>query len=242
MAVLRSIVFNVLLALWVAVIPLALLPILLLPRAWIAAIIRFWAGGVAVLAAGILGLRYRVVGADNLPAGPCVIAANHQSAWETLMMFRIVRDPAMILKRELAFTPFGWYPIQAGSIAVDRAGHAQALRRTLRRADRAIAAGQSVVIFPEGTRTAPGQRRPFKGGVAALYRHLGVPVVPMALNSGLFWGRRAFHKRGGLITVEILPPLPPGLERRRFMQRLEGAIGDAAERLTAEPPKDHSET
>lgn len=242
MRVLRSTLFNLLLVVWTAIIPMALVPILLLPRGAVAKAIRIWAGGFEVLTSRLLGLDYVVRGRENLPAGPCVIAANHQSAWETLMMFRIVRDPSFILKRELAWAPFGWFPLRAGGIAVDRKGHAKALRRTLARAGRAIAAGQPVVIFPQGTRTAPGVRRAFQPGVAALYRHLRVPVVPMALNSGSFWGRRSFLKRPGTVIVELLPPIEPGMDRRPFMALLQETIDTAVQRLTAEAERDHSET
>ncbi len=242
MAVVRSLVFNLLFAMWAGIVPAVLLPLLLLPRRGVAVAIRIWAAGAAAMMAGVLGLRCVVRGRENLPAGPCVIAANHQSTWETVMLFRIVPDPALVLKRELAWVPFGWFPLRAGSFAVSRAGHAAALRRTLAGARRALAAGQPVVIFPQGTRTAPGVRRPFQPGVAALYGHLGVPVVPVALNAGSYWGRRAFHKRPGTVIVEFLPPIQPGLDRRRFMALLQDTIDTAAERLTAEAKGDHSET
>jgi len=141
-------------------------------------------------------------------------------------------DIAIVLKRELLFIPIvGWAMARAGNIAVARGDGASALRGLVKHAKAAIAEGRSVVIFPEGTRVAPGDRRPYQVGTAALYRQLGVPVVPMALNSGLFWGRRKWIKRPGTITLEVLPPIVPGLRREPFMETLRDRIETATERL-----------
>ena len=140
-----------------------------------------------------------------------------------------------MLKKELAWLPiYGWYAMRAGSIAVDRKAGATALKRMIAAARRAVAAGRPIVIFPEGTRTAVGARLPYQPGVAALYLQLGVPLVPVAVNSGLYWGRRAFLKRPGRIVLEVLPPIPPGLDRRTVMRLLEERIEVATERLVAE--------
>jgi 1-acyl-sn-glycerol-3-phosphate acyltransferase len=128
-------------------------------------------------------------GRENLPAGPVIIACKHQSSWETLAFTRLFDDIAIVLKRELLFIPVvGWAMARAGNIAVARGDGAAALRGLVRQGTAAVAEGRSIVIFPEGTRVAPGEQRPYHVGTAALYRQLGVPVVPMALNSGLFWG------------------------------------------------------
>jgi 1-acyl-sn-glycerol-3-phosphate acyltransferase len=137
--------------------------------------------------------------------------------------------PAFVLKRELLSIPlFGWYLRKVGMIAVDRAAGASALRNMARQASEAFAEGRSILIFPEGTRVPPGESRPYHPGVAALYTQLKVPVVPVALNSGLFWGRRSFVKRPGTVTVQFLPPIPPGLDRKAFMRELESRIEAAA--------------
>jgi 1-acyl-sn-glycerol-3-phosphate acyltransferase len=121
-------------------------------------------------------------------------------------------------------------------IPVDRQGGGSALKRMLRAARAAVAHGRSILIYPEGTRTPPGERRPYQPGVAALYGDLGVPVVPVALNSGLFWGRRSFHKKPGVITIEFLPPIAPGLPRREFMAELQERIEGASRRLAVADP------
>jgi len=126
---------------------------------------------------------------------------------------------------------FGWYMRKCRMIPVDRKGRATALKRMAADARDRAAAGRPILIFPEGTRVAPGHRRPYQPGAAALYGALGLPVVPVALNSGLFWGRRSFHKLPGRIVVEFLPPIAPGLDRRIFMGELETTIETAADRL-----------
>src|SRR5581483_11982752 len=136
-----------------------------------------------------IGLTHRVVGRENLPTGPAILASKHQSSWETLSFTLLFDDVAIVLKRELLFIPIvGWAMARAGNIAVSRGEGANALRGVVRQAKAAVAHGRSIVIFPEGTRVAPGQRKPYQVGVAALYRQLGLPVVPVALNSGVFWG------------------------------------------------------
>jgi 1-acyl-sn-glycerol-3-phosphate acyltransferase len=139
------------------------------------------------------------------------------------------------VKRELLFLPFyGWYAARAGSIAIDRRGGAGALRRMVAAARRETAAGRRVVIFPQGTRTAPGHRLPYQPGVAALYHALGLPVVPAAVNSGLFWGRRSFVKHPGRIILAFLEPIAPGLPRREMMAELEARIEAATSALEQE--------
>ncbi len=129
---------------------------------------------------------------------------------------------------------YGWYAVRAGGIPVDRGAGASALKRMLARARNAVASGRPIAIFPEGTRTAVGARRPYHPGVAALYTQLGIPLVPVAVNSGLYWGRRSFLKRPGRIILEILPAIPPGLPRRQVMAELEARIETATAALVAE--------
>jgi 1-acyl-sn-glycerol-3-phosphate acyltransferase len=138
----------------------------------------------------------------------------------------------MVIKRELGWIPaYGWYALKAGMIPVDRSAGASALKKMVAAAERALADGRPIVIFPEGTRTAIGVRRPYQPGVAALYRQLGVPLVPVAVNSGLFWTRRSWLRRPGRIVVDILPPIPPGRDRKSVMAALEESIEAATARL-----------
>jgi 1-acyl-sn-glycerol-3-phosphate acyltransferase len=229
---LRSFCFNVGWYLGTAVIALVGLPILLLPQPWVVAWARVWIAFVLGWLSLTCGLRHRVIGRDKLPAGPVIIACKHQSSWETLAFTLLFDDIAIVLKRELLFIPVvGWAMARAGNIAVARGDGAKALRGLVRQARKAAAAGRAIVIFPEGTRVAVGDERPYQVGVAALYRHLDLPVVPVALNSGLFWRRRRWVKRPGLITVEILAPIAPGLDREAFMTTLRDRIETATNRL-----------
>jgi 1-acyl-sn-glycerol-3-phosphate acyltransferase len=180
-------------------------------------------------------LDWEVRGRENLPQGAALIAMKHQSAWDTLAAPVLFAMPAVVIKRELGWIPFyGWFAMKAGSIALNRGGGAAALRRMMGDAARAAALGRPIVIFPEGTRAAIGARPDYQPGVYALYRHLGLPLVPVAVNSGLYWSRREFEKRPGRIVVEILPPIAPGGERRAVMAALEDAIESATARLVAE--------
>lgn len=235
MSWLRALAFNAAFIAVTALIGVAGVPMLLTPRRWVMQFGRFWAWCVLALLRAIVGLDGEIRGAERLPAGPAIIAMKHQSAWDTLILPVVLGDPAVVLKRELLFVPFyGWYAARAGSIAVDRKGGAAALRRMVAAARRAAAAGRKVVIFPQGTRTAPGHHLPYQPGIAALYQALAVPVVPAAVNSGLFWGRRSFMKRRGRITLEFLEAIPPGLPRRRFMAELEARIETATAALEYE--------
>ena len=234
MTTLRSLLFNLLFALWTALIFVLSLPTLVLPRGacwWMGGL---WVRGALLLLRATIGLKHRVRGVEHRIAGPAIYAAKHQSAWDTLVFPLLLDKPAYVLKQELIRVPlFGSYLKQCGMIPVDREGGGSALKQLLRVARTAVAQGRSILIYPEGTRTPPGERRPYHPGVAALYGDLGVPVVPVALNSGLFWGRRAFHKKPGTITIEFLPPIAPGLPRREFMRELQERMEGASQRLAA---------
>jgi 1-acyl-sn-glycerol-3-phosphate acyltransferase len=232
---LRSFAFNSGFFFVTAVLGVLGLPLLLAPRRVVMRFGRLWARCVLALLKVIVGLDCEIRGLDNVPPGPCIVAMKHQSAWDTLILPIVLHDPAVVLKRELLWVPFyGWYAARAGSIAIDRGGGAAALRRMLAAARTAAAKGRAIVIFPEGTRTAPGRHLPYQPGVAALYQTLAVPLVPAAVNSGLFWGRRSFLKRRGRITLAFLDPIPPGLSRRALIPLLETRIETATGALERE--------
>jgi 1-acyl-sn-glycerol-3-phosphate acyltransferase len=219
---LRSIAFN----LWfygvTVLVALLSLPVLLLhPRAarWVT---RFWARLVLGGLRPICGISVVVTGRENLPLqGPALIASQHQSAFDTIIWFLLVPEAAYVLKKELGAIPiYGALSRKMGMIAVDRAAGAAAIRTLVKDAHRAVAAGQQIVIFPEGTRAAPGVVLPLHPGVAALASRTALPVIPVVTDSGSCWGRRAFRKMPGTIRVAILPPLPAGLPRAELMARL----------------------
>ncbi|HVM78076.1 MAG TPA: lysophospholipid acyltransferase family protein [Stellaceae bacterium] len=235
MTLLRSLLFNLAFYLWTGVLGIAALPLAVAPWRWAMALGTWWSGSVLWLARAIAGIDYELRGSEHLPAGAVIIAMKHQSAWDTLATSVLFRNPAIVAKRELFWIPgYGWYARRAGMIPVDRGAGAGALRKMVQHARRAVAQRRPIVIFPEGTRTALGTRRAYHPGVAALYSQLELPVVPVAVNSGLFWSRRSFLKHPGKIVVEALPPIPPGWERRRFLRELQERIEAATQRLVAE--------
>jgi 1-acyl-sn-glycerol-3-phosphate acyltransferase len=231
----RALAFNFAFFAWTAIAGTIGLPFLLTPRRATMKFGRFWARGVLVLLRVIVGLDHQIRGLDRIPRGGCIIAMKHQSTWDTLVLPVVLGDPACVLKRELLLLPFyGWYAARAGSIAIDRKAGAGALRHLVAAARPIAAQGRPIVIFPEGTRVAAGARLPYQPGVAALYQALALPLVPVAVNSGLFWGRRSFVKRPGRITLEFLEPIPPGRPRRRVMAELERRVETATTVLLRE--------
>ena len=232
---LRSLAFQSAFYAWTVVLGVLTLPVLLLPRPAVLGVARLWIDGTFWLLSNVVGLTYEVRGESHRAAGPAIYALKHQSAWEALALLRLFRDPAILIKEQLVWVPIvGWYLSRLGMIPIDRRAGAGTLMRMVRKARERLAAGQDIVVFPEGTRTAPGELPPYRPGIAALYAALGVPVVPVALNSGLFWGRREFAKRPGRIVVSILPAIAPGFDRGPFMDRLRDRIETETSRLYEE--------
>jgi 1-acyl-sn-glycerol-3-phosphate acyltransferase len=231
----RSLLFNLLFYVTTALFVVLGSPLLLAPRQWAMAALRVHARFELWLLRVIVGNTFEVRGRDNIPAGPCLVASKHQSAWETFALIPLFRDPVLLMKRELFWIPFhGWFSKKFEMIPVDRDKGPTALRRMLREARKRIEEGREIIIFPEGTRRPPGAPPSYKTGVVLLYEALGVPCLPVALNSGLFWPRRSLTHRPGTIVVEFLEPIPPGLPKKEFLSRLEETIEAAANRLLAE--------
>ena len=171
-------------------------------------VISGWSHAMIWLAKHILGIDYRVLGRENLPKNPAVILSKHQSTWETLAFQVIFPPQALVLKRELLWIPFfGWGLALTSPIAIDRSSGFQALKRMAELGRERLAQGFWIAIFPEGTRVRPGRKGKYHPGGAWLAVHCGAPVVPVAHNAGLFWGRKAFLKRPGTVTVEIGAPI-----------------------------------
>jgi 1-acyl-sn-glycerol-3-phosphate acyltransferase len=234
MTVLRSALFMLWFAAVTAFLSIVFMPVLMLPRRATVWLARLWCK------LSLLGLRLcarldlEVRG--ELPRGGVLVASKHMTMWDTLALYRLLDDPAMVTKRELFRIPFyGWYLKSAGSIGIDREGRARALRTMTDAAKSVVAEGRPVLIFPEGTRKKPGVPPDYKAGVAGLYGQLGVSCVPVALNSGLYWtGRGGFLKKPGKVIVEFLPAIPAGLKRSAFMAVLQGRIEDATNKLLRE--------
>jgi 1-acyl-sn-glycerol-3-phosphate acyltransferase len=231
----RSLLFNFLFYVTTTLYVVLGSPLLFAPRRWAMAALANHARFELWLLKTIVGTKLDVRGREKLPDGPCIVAAKHQSAWETFALIPLFRDPAYLMKRELFWIPFhGWFSHKFEMIPVDRDKGPAALRRMLREAKKRIADGREIIIFPEGTRRAPGAPPDYKTGIVLLYEALGVPCVPLALNSGVFWPRRSLERRPGTIVVEFLDPIPPGLPKHEFIKRLVDAVEIASARLLAE--------
>lgn len=231
MTLIRSLAYLVVFLPWTLAVGIIGLPCLL-TRQGALGVIRFWSRGVTLQARWITNVRFEIRGQENLPDGPCIIAAQHQSAFETYILFLPFKYPVFILKESLQWIPIvGWYINRAGLITINRSAGANAMRHILKGADAAISNGETVLIFPEGTRTAPGQRQDYKPGIVALYNHCQAPFIPMALNSGLIWGKTRLLKRPGTIVFEFLPAIPPGLKRDEFLDVLRAKLEAASSAL-----------
>jgi 1-acyl-sn-glycerol-3-phosphate acyltransferase len=231
---LRSLAFTILFPAWTALCCVGLAFGPLLPRKGALVFALIWLRSVACIERAVLGLDYRVIGGENLPVqGAFVVAAKHQSAYETMKLHLILNDPAIVMKKELLRFPiWGAYTRKTGMIPIDRkAGH-RALADLVAASRGAVAEARPIVIFPQGTRIAPGERRSYKSGVIALYRDLAIPIVPLALDSGLFWPRKGM-KRGGVVTFAFLPPIAPGLEPAEALAVLEQRLEAETDRLLA---------
>lgn len=235
MVAIRSLAFNIFSLILHIILLLGMLVLLPLPRRWMQATVRLWTRTIRFGLRAIVGLGFEARGLEYRPAGAAVIACKHQSAWDTFVFYLLLDDPNYVMKKELFRIPFwGWYARKCGAISVDRAGGTRALKRLVRDVADRLAKGRQVIVFPEATRTAPGTRRPYQPGIAAIYRQTRAPVVPVAVNSGLFWGRRAFTKQPGTVTIEFLPAMPEGLDRDAFMAELQNRIETATDALVAE--------
>jgi 1-acyl-sn-glycerol-3-phosphate acyltransferase len=233
--VIRSLLFNVLFYVNLILFLVLGSPFFFTPRIWSIRALQVWARSSLWLLRVVAGIGMELRGREHIPHGPALIAGKHQSFWETFAILPWLDDPAMVLKKELIYIPwFGWFAYKFRMIAVERSAGSAALRNLVRQAEACIADGRQVVIMPEGTRRAPDDSPAYKPGAAALYATLGVPCVPFALNSGLFWPRRKFLRHPGTIVLEFLPPIPPGLPRKTFQATLEGAIEPATRGLVAE--------
>jgi 1-acyl-sn-glycerol-3-phosphate acyltransferase len=231
----RSLLFNVLFYVTTTLYVVLGSPLLFGPRRWAMAALANHARFELWLLKTIVGTKLEVRGQEKLPEGPCLAASKHQSAWETFALIPLFRDPALLMKRELFWIPFhGWFSRKFKMIPVDRDKGPAALRRMLRETRMRVADGREIIIFPEGTRRPPAAPPDYKTGVVLLYEALGIPCVPVALNSGLFWPRRSLIRRPGTIVVEFLDPIPPGLPKAVFLERLIEAIETASGRLLAE--------
>jgi 1-acyl-sn-glycerol-3-phosphate acyltransferase len=242
---LRSLAFNILFYLNLIVHMIVALPTLALPYPCLRSFIRSYAKTSLWLLRIVCGTKVEWRGVENIPHGPCIVACKHQSLWETFSLYAILDDPVYVLKRELMWVPlFGWYLWKAGLIPIDRNAGLAALSRMTARARQAFdgVRPRQLVIFPEGTRRPPGAKPAYKPGIVHLYNKTGVPCVPLALNSGLFWPRRSLLRLPGTIIAEVLQPIPPGLNKDIFFSTLQSRIEEASAGLLQESGNGNQES
>ena len=229
MILLRSILFNLWLWLSMPVFAIGLSPALLMPHRYAMAVIRLWAHTVLFGLRWLAGIKVVVTGLEYRPTGAALLAGKHQGMLDIVAPFTFLDDPCFVLKKELMPLPFfGWFAWKTKMIAVDRAAHSKALKDMVRQTRVRLTEGRQILIFPEGTRTQPGQPGDYKPGVAAIYRDLDAPCHLMATDSGRCWPAKGFIYRPGVVTFAFLPPLPAGLKRAEFMARLEAEIETAS--------------
>jgi 1-acyl-sn-glycerol-3-phosphate acyltransferase len=209
--------------------------LLFAPRRWAMEGLRLHGLTSIWLLKVICGTHLEVRGRERIPAGACLVASKHQSAWDTFALIPLFRDPAMVMKAELGWIPlYGWFSHKFQHIFVKRSRGPGALKQMIRDARDRAAQGRQIVIFPEGTRRPPGAAPDYKPGFLALYEGLGLPCVPLALNSGLFWPRRSVIRYPGTIVIEVLEPVAAGLPREQARTLIEKKIETACARLLAE--------
>jgi 1-acyl-sn-glycerol-3-phosphate acyltransferase len=235
----RSLLFNVAFYLNLLLHMLVAIPTFVLPQPLMVQISRSWGATSLWLLRTICGIKVEWHGREKIPPGALLVAAKHQSAWETFALLALFPNPTAIVKRELFRIPlFGWCMWKCGMIGIDRSSGRDALTGMVERTRAALAQKRQVIIFPEGTRRPPGAAPDYKLGIVQLYAALDAPCLPIALNSGLFWARRRFVRYPGTVRVEILDPLPPHLPKREFFARLRHDIETATARLVAQGERD----
>lgn len=233
--IVRSVIFNLLFYLNLLVHFIVAIPTLVLPRRAIIRVAQFWARTNLWMLRVICDIKFECRGVKKIARGPLLVGSKHQSLWETFALLPLFGDPAFILKRELLWIPFfGWYAWKAGMIPVNRGKRSQALAEMTVYAREELLRNRQIIIFPEGTRRAPGAEPTYKYGIVHLYAETGATCLPIALNSGLFWPRRSFFRYPGTIVVEVLEPIAPGLDKKVFAEQLTQQIETATAHLIAE--------
>lgn len=230
----RSLIFNTLFYSLSFLLLTSCLPMAFLPRSWQRRVPPVWLWIGYTLEKYVLGLDYEVIGAENLPAAPYLVAMKHESAWETMKLYRLFGNPAIVLKKELMDAPIlGTYGKAMDMVPVDRSKGREATKYMVQAARQILTDKRPLVIFPQGTRVKPGVKKPYKAGISKLYEDLNIPLVPIALNSGVFWGRNKFWKHPGLITIHIFPAIQPGQDPEQVMQQMQDLVETKSAELAA---------
>ena len=229
---LRSILFKAVFYSWTALFCILYIPFFWLSRNALIACQRWWSYGVLFFLKIIMNIRLEIRGIENVPEGGAFIAMKHQSSFDTFVMHTVVSHPAFIMKKELLKIPlYGQFCKNTGMIPVDREGGLKALKDMMQTSGAAIEDGRQLIIFPEGSRTLPGDHIKYQSGIFGIYKYAKEPVIPVALNSGLYWPKNGPLVAGGNIVFDFLEPIEAGLSKNYFMETLEKKIEDASRNL-----------
>lgn len=235
MSHIRSFLFKGIFYFWSFLCCLVALPLLYLPYCqpkWLIGIQTVWSRSILILLRVIMGLKIDIQGRENIPLGGALIAAKHQSSFDTFVMHSIIHAPAFIMKKELLKIPlYGRFCEKTGMIPIDRDGGSKSMRALLKRTKEEIGEQRPVIIFPEGSRSVPGSHLPYQPGIYGIYKFLKMPVVPLALNSGVYWPKNGSLQAGGTIVLKFLSPILPGKEKEEFLTELENSIEHASIQL-----------
>jgi len=231
MRLIRSIIFVIFFYGSMAAIGIAMWPFVLADSSNVWRALRVWTRTTLWGLRWIVGATVSFEGLEHVPKGGALVAMKHQTTLDTMAPSLFLDHPVFIYKAELAGTPILGAYLKKNQIAVDRGGYAKALKSIVRGAREAVARGHQVLIFPEGTRQEIGAAPDYKPGIAAMYKDLGIPVTPIALNTGLVWRPSGIMRSPGHVTIKILPPIPAGLPREEFMRELERVIETESEAL-----------
>jgi len=230
--ILRSLIFNLIFYPFSILYTGSLIFFYWLPRKKLLKLSSYYFEITKLFERHILNLRYELIGKQHVPKGACIIAMKHQSVWETLKILDIIDDPIVIYKKAVNWIPgLGWLIMRLDMISIDRSKGTVALKKIIQKAKLRVKENRQIMIYPQGTRITPGEKKPYKHGVAALYKALNLPVVPVAVNSGIYWPKESFIKYPGKITIKILEPIQPGMKADAMLKKLEKMIETESDKL-----------
>lgn len=229
----RSLIFNIFYVTWTVLVGIVFCPIVLFPTHIIIFVVgQIWARGLYFFLRLFCNLELNLKGQENRPKTPAIYASKHQSALETFMYHLLINKPVFVLKKELLNLPiFGFYLKKMGMIAIDRSGGIKSLKLLLKEVENKLSQGYSIIIFPEGTRTTPGEKVEYNAGITAIYNLKAAPIVPVALNTGVFWPKNSFIKKPGKFVIEFLPQISENLDKKEFIQQLQNVIETKSQEL-----------
>ncbi len=232
MLILKSIIFYISLTIWTLFMGIICLPFLLLPCKLLRFPIRIWIRIIFIFLEKICNIHHKIEGMENIPNTSVLVTSKHQSAFETFALYYYLNDCFFVHKKELFYIPiFGQYLLKTNMVAIDRSGGTKTMRKMLDKIKLKLKSGQSVIIFPEGTRKSPGSKPDYKTGFIGIYNHTKKKILPIALNSGLCWPKNSWILKNGLITIKILPLINENYEKKVILKKVQDSIETTSKEL-----------